>query len=332
MRSFAPLSVLDTISMIRSCRSLLEAQDVMPMQKLAQRRPLPLRNGVAASTLWLPEGQSWPDTLSFLQVRLPAFSRDDLWRRMRAGDIVDEGGVALGPESPYVGGRHLFYYRVVENETPIPFEERIVYEDADILVADKPHFLPVVPAGRFLEETLQSRLRRRSGNEELVPIHRIDRETAGLVLLSKKQASRGRWQHLFERRLIEKTYEAIVQGPGVGSLPQLYRSRIVKAEPFFRMQEVEGDANSEVSIEVIRKEEGIAHVRLRPVTGRKHQLRVQMAALGAPILNDPFYPKLTPDKGDDFSAPLCLLAKSLELPHPEDGRRLSFHSDRRLVG
>lgn len=300
------------------------------MQKLAQRRPLPLRNGVAASTVWLPETQSWPDTLSFLEMRLSAFSRDHLLGRMQAGDIVDERGIALGPEAPYVGGRHLFYYRAVENETPIPFEEHIVYEDADILVADKPHFLPVMPAGRFLEETLLSRLRRRSGNEELVPIHRIDRETAGLVLFSKRQASRGAWQHLFEERRIVKTYEAVVRGPGVGSLPQLYRSRIVKGEPFFRMQEVEGEANSEVSIEVIRREEDKAAVRLRPITGRKHQLRVQMAALGAPILDDPFYPNLAPDKGDDFSAPLRLLAKSLELPHPVDGRLLAFHSDRRL--
>jgi len=300
------------------------------MEKLAQRRPLPLRNGVAVSTVWLPEQQSWPDTLSFLESRLSTFSRDHLRRRMQAGHIVDERGIALDPEAPYVGGRHLFYYREVENEAPIPFEERIVYEDADILVADKPHFLPVMPAGRFLEETLQSRLRRLSGNEELVPIHRIDRETAGLVLFSKRQASRGAWQQLFKKRLILKTYEAVVHGPGVDSLPQVYRSRIVKGEPFFRMQEVEGEANSEVCIEVIRKEGGKATLRLRPITGRKHQLRVQMAALGAPILNDPFYPDLMPDKRDDFSTPLRLLAKSLELPHPDHGRVLTFQSDRRL--
>jgi tRNA pseudouridine32 synthase/23S rRNA pseudouridine746 synthase len=278
----------------------------------------------------LPEAQSWPDTLSFLQVRLPAFSRDQLWQRMQAGDMVDPSGAALSPDAPYVGGRHLFYYREVDNETPIPFQERIVYEDADILVVDKPHFLPVVPAGRFLEETLQSRLRRRSGNEELVPIHRIDRETAGLVLFSKRQASRGAWQHLFQKRLIQKTYEAFVRGPGAASLPQNYRSRIVKGDPFFRMQEVEGEANSELCIEVIGKEGDAVRVRLRPLTGRKHQLRVQLAALGAPIVNDPFYPNLVPNKGDDFSAPLCLLAKSLVLPHPEGGRLLSFDSGRGL--
>ena len=126
------------------------------MDRLAKRRPLPLRNGVSASTIWLPEAQSWPDTLSFLEVRLSALSRAHLRRRMQAGEIVDECGVALGPEAPYVGGRHLFYYRVVGNETAIPFTESIVYEDPDILVVDKPHFLPVMPAGRFSEETLLS--------------------------------------------------------------------------------------------------------------------------------------------------------------------------------
>ncbi|MFP6664278.1 MAG: pseudouridine synthase [Deltaproteobacteria bacterium] len=249
---------------------------------------------------------------------------------MQAGEIVDERGAAIGPDAPYLGGRHLFYYRVVEDEISIPFEESIVYEDKDILVADKPHFLPVMPAGRFVEETLLSRLRRRSGSEELAPLHRIDRETAGLVLFSKRQINRGAWQRLFEKRLIVKSYEAIVQGPGVDSLPAVYESRIVKGEPFFRMKEVEGDANSQVSIEIIHQAEGKAMVRLRPITGRKHQLRVQMAALGAPILNDPFYPDLIPDKGDDFSAPLRLLAKSLELPHPENGRILRFQSARQL--
>ena len=101
-----------------------------------------------------------------------------------------------------------------------------------------------------------------------------------------------------------------------------------RGEPFHRMAEVEGEPNSETRIDVALR--GVTHWRyaLQPVTGRKHQLRVHMAALGAPIANDPLYPMLS----ERLDAPLQLLAKSVAFEDPLDGSLRRFASGLALQG
>src|SRR5471030_2280116 len=170
--------------------------------------PLPIRDGVAPSYLWLPEGQ-WPDMLSFLVQRYPAVSEASWRERMARGDVVDGDGRLLNPASAYRRGMRIFYYRELEQETPIPFEEEVLFQDEHLVVADKPHFLPTIPTGRFVQETLLVRLKKKLNLPDLTPIHRLDRETAGVVIFSCKQSSRGAYQSMFQKRIIEKEYEAL---------------------------------------------------------------------------------------------------------------------------
>jgi tRNA pseudouridine32 synthase / 23S rRNA pseudouridine746 synthase len=257
---------------------------------------------------------------------------------MAKGELVDETGLRLNPGSAYRMGACIFYYRELESEQSIPFDEHILYQDEHLLVADKPHFLPVIPAGRFLHETLLVRLKERLKLEQLVPIHRLDRETAGIVLFSVNAATRGAYTSLFRNRKVRKVYEALTPSLPNLSFPLTRRSRIVAGEPFFRMKEIEGDPNSETYIETIDKVEratpGQVWYRLTPVTGRKHQLRLHMSALGIPILNDRLYPELSlpllADDDDPFSAPLKLLAKSISFADPLTGREHYFESSRVL--
>jgi tRNA pseudouridine32 synthase/23S rRNA pseudouridine746 synthase len=109
-----------------------------------------------------------------------------------------------------------------------------------------------------------------------------------------------------------------------------YRSRLEEGEPFFRMQEVAGDPNSETHIDLVQARGNNALYRLTPVTGKKHQLRVHLASLGIPILNDMFYPQLRPDNQDDFSRPLQLLAKRIAFTDPVTGMARDFESARTL--
>jgi tRNA pseudouridine32 synthase / 23S rRNA pseudouridine746 synthase len=295
----------------------------------ALKTPLPIVEGVAPSCQWLPAGP-WQTILDFLNARFPDVETATWLSRMAKGQVVDEAGLCLQAKSPYRVGACIFYYRELESEEKIPFVENVLYQDEHLLVADKPHFLPVVPAGRFLHETLLVRLKKKWGLEQLVPIHRIDRETAGLVLFSLNPATRGHYASLFHHRKVKKVYEAQASSSAGLSFPVTRRSRIVAGEPFFRMQEVEGEANSETHIEVLKEIEGVTLFQLRPVTGRKHQLRLHLAALGLPILNDKLYPEMKVSESDDYSSPLKLLAKSLSFQDPLSGRERFFESAGKL--
>jgi len=291
--------------------------------------PLPMREGVGASLLWIPEGR-WENMLAFLATWFVDVDTEIWVSRMAKGEVVDANGVRLGPDSPVKRGMCIYYYREIEDETSIPFQEQILYRDEHLLVVDKPHFLPVIPGGRFLHETLLVRLKKKLSLEDLVPLHRLDRETAGLVMFSCNPVTRGEYQKLFRDRAIDKVYEALAPISPIHDFPMTYRSRLEKGIPFFCMREINGAPNAETRIELLEAREGIGHYRLHPITGKQHQLRVHLAALGIPILNDEFYPVARPCKGDDYSNPLQLLARGLSFTDPVTREMRVFESDRIL--
>jgi tRNA pseudouridine32 synthase/23S rRNA pseudouridine746 synthase len=250
--------------------------------------------------------------------------------RMAKGQVMDEMGRRVDSETAFRVGACIFYYRELESEKTIPFVEQVLYQDEHILVADKPHFLPVIPAGKFLHETLLVRLRKQRAPEALAPIHRLDRETAGVVLFSVNPKTRGHYTSLFRNRRVRKEYEALAPTLEDSSFPTTRRSRMVRGEPFFRMKEVSGEANSETDIRTCKNLGRLTLYQLLPRTGKKHQLRVHLAALGIPIINDKFYPAMTPLDDEDFSRPLKLLAKSISFQDPLTGRQHYFESGIRL--
>ena len=290
---------------------------------------LQTRHGVSPSCVGLPAG-AWLTFTDFLVERFPAIGRDVWLERMAAGLVADEFGGIVTPERPYRGHMRLYYYRALEIEARIPFEATVLFQDEHLVVADKPHFLPVTPSGHYLQETLLVRLKNQLGLDSLIPIHRIDRETAGLVLFSVRSLERDAYQSLFRRHEVTKHYEAIAPWrPGL-AFPLLRKTRIVEDEPFFRQREVPGEANSETHVDVIETRGDSARYALSPVTGKKHQLRVHMNALGMPIFNDRMYPpvQVTPD--DDYARPLQLLARSIAFTDPISGQPRRFESLLRL--
>ena len=249
---------------------------------------------------------------------------------MEQGDVVDEHGVPVTPARAFERGIRLYYYRWLDQEPCIPFEETVLYQDAHLLVADKPHFMPVTPTGRYLHHSLLVRLKHRLQLPELSPLHRIDRDTAGLVLFSVQRATRGLYQGLFRDRAITKHYEAVAPWREGLALPPEYRSRLEESPQFFRMHEVPGEPNSHTRIQVLEVGQGWARYRLEPVTGKRHQLRVHMAALGLPLRNDAFYPEVNDPPEGDYSRPLQLLARWLEFSDPLTGEPRRFLSQRQL--
>ncbi|WKX68947.1 pseudouridine synthase [Streptomyces sp. XD-27] len=213
---------------------------------------------------------------------------------------------------------------------PVPFELEVLHRDENLLVVDKPHFLSTTPRGRHVTETALVRLRRDLGLRELSPAHRLDRLTAGVVMFVIRPEHRSTYQSLFQDRAVRKEYEAVARhDPGL-TLPRTVRSRIVKERGVMAAREVAGPPNSESRVELVEHRGGLGRYRLRPVTGRTHQLRVHMNALGVPILGDPVYPVVGDPAPDDFSEPLQLLARELAFTDPVTGREHRFTSRRTL--
>lgn len=290
---------------------------------------LPLRDGVSPSCVVLPS-QGEGLLVDFLAQRLPAVAHADWLRRMQAGEVVSELGQAATSQTRFIPGLRYYYYRELDHEPEIPFAAEVLYQDAHLLVADKPHFLPVVPAGRYLQNTLLVRLKRTLDLPELSPIHRIDRDTAGLVVFSVQRATRGIYQALFRDRAMHKVYEAVAPYRADLAFPREHASRMEESGHFFRMHEVPGEPNSRTRMDVIEHNDRWARYRLEPVSGKRHQLRVHMAALGLPLKGDAFYPEVNDPEPGDYSNPLQLLARSLAFDDPLTGIKREFVSRRSL--
>ncbi|PQE00462.1 pseudouridine synthase [Mycobacterium sp. EPG1] len=244
-----------------------------------------------------------------------------------AGEVFCADGSVADAQTVLPAGAVVYLYRELPDEVPVPFDIPVLYRDDDIVVVDKPHFLATMPRGRHVAQTALVRLRRDLGLPELSPAHRLDRLTAGVLLFTVRRQVRGAYQTMFARGEVAKTYLAHSSAPSAHEFPLSVRSRIVKQRGSLQAVEEPGEPNAETVIEHL----GDGHYRLRPRTGRTHQLRLHMATLGLPITGDPLYPDIVDVAPADFSTPLRLLAHTLEFPDPLTGRIRKFSTRRRLL-
>ena len=316
----------------------------------------PAKNGVGPSTVGIPASTSL-SAIEFLSAKFSAVSSDEWQQRFNAKEILNSDGRVMSPHDSLKKESHIYYYRSVRDEPVLPFKAEVIFQDDHLVVADKPHFMPVTPGGRYVQQSLLVQLKQQLNLPDLSPIHRIDRETAGLVVFSVRANDRGAYQELFRLRQVEKTYEAIACAPETSTLnlkfPLVRRSRLVEDAQFFKMREMTlsefndpSEINSETWIDCVERlnaeencviskdsvSNALARYTLKPITGQRHQLRVHMSALGLPILNDQFYPKVMfgPDETDTFKAPLKLLAKSIQFKDPVTGQDRDFAIARHL--
>lgn len=344
------------------------------------RSPLPPREGISATALRAPGGKAThaknhlpvPDSIGqWLESEFPEAAPDSRRALLTDGDMRDEAGLPVTWDDPVIPGGFYFFHRPVPPEERIPFDVGIVFEDEDLLVVDKPHFLASTPNGRFVRECVVTRLRVDLGQPDLVAIHRLDRITAGLLVLSKRPETRGRYQRLFQDRRVSKTYRALAPAPPPElEFPLVRESCLVKPVGGRQVLEAAGEPNAVSRIRLVRtigarglspsgtrvdtdgagpprrrgtdsapsewagdgdegpprRMDAVAEYELSPVTGKTHQLRVHMNALGLPILGDPVYPvDLAPDPYD-FSSPLQLLAAEIAFDDPLTGLSRRFES------
>lgn len=292
----------------------------------------PLINGVSASKVFLPHDISTPTIFAYLCQHFPHIQTSEWQQRFSDELIYAADGEKLKIDSIYTPNSHIFYYRFLAQEIHVPFQHEILFENDDLLVVDKPHFLTMTPTGQYVQETLLVRLKKQTGYEALTPIHRLDRETAGVVLFCKKPECRGIYQQLFANRKVQKIYHAIAAYRSEIIFPQTLQLHMEKGNPFYTMQtNAEKAQNTETFIELLEHNQQHAKYRLQPKTGKQHQLRVHLNYLGLPILNDPFYPMVAHKADDDFSQPLQLLAKEIYFIDPILNQEMCFSSNFELT-
>ncbi|WP_369046400.1 pseudouridine synthase [Sinomonas sp. P10A9] len=320
------------------------------------KSPLPVRDGVNATRLRLPPEGPWDTALDYMLHRWGHIDPEGILARFDGGEIVAADGSPLRRDTPLAEHTFIWYYRTLPAEERLPVEITVLYRDEHVLVADKPHFLPTTPGGTYIQESALVRLRNTLGLPDLIPMHRLDRMTAGVLMFSVNPETRGLYQVLFERRAVRKEYECVSaldpsglapglsasgRGPDGGAhdagwavkrfaAPVVVRNRMVKSRDYLLASVVDGEPNAEtrVGLEQVGGPDEAPRglFRLEPHTGKTHQLRVHMAGLGVGIMNDPFYPVLLDKAPDDYSRPLQLLARAIRFRDPVSRRDVEFRS------
>ncbi|WP_026556784.1 pseudouridine synthase [Arthrobacter sp. 35W] len=300
------------------------------------KSPLPVRNGVNATRMRMPEEGPWDTAMAYVLDRFNHVDPDGIVDRFVRGEVKALGGDVVTPETPLNEHTFIWYYRELPVEDRLPVELNVLHQDDDLVVVDKPHFLPTTPGGMYVQESALVRLRVLLDLPDLVPIHRLDRMTAGVLLFSANPETRGDYQLLFEKRRVQKTYEAVAGVREDLEFPMTVRSRMIKSRTYLLAQEVEGEHNAETLIELEDTRMGpdgaVGLYKLSPHTGKTHQLRVHLASQGLGIMNDPFYPVLLEQAPDDYTKPLQLLAKSIEFIDPLTKQPVRYDSKLKLSG
>ena len=251
-----------------------------------------------------------------------------------SGELTSQHSGRVALTDPLVPGGFYAFHKPFPPEERIPFEIDVLYEDDDLIVVDKPHFLASTPNGSFVRECVMTRLRVERGEDDIVAIHRLDRVTGGLLVLSRRPETRGAYQSLFQDKRIQKTYRALAHLPTGDALPlglddglpKERWSRLQKTSGDRAVREVVGEPNAHTTIRLISRRGSVGEFELTPHTGKTHQLRVHMNGLGMPLVGDPVYPvDLAPDPYD-FTSPLMLLAETLTFTDPLTGEARVFRT------
>ena len=284
-----------------------------------------------------------------------------IYARFNTGEVRLDDGTILTGDSPYMPGERIWYFRELADEPQLPSDMPVLYEDEHVLAIDKPHFLPTTPRGAYIAQTALTKLRVREGNPLLIPIHRLDRPTAGVLLFAKTVQARRPFQMMFQHRLVSKTYRAVAPVPADPTAAEQalsaeglrVRSHIQKVRDVLQVRQLSEtecvargvEPNTLTTARILEtftpdpaeaEAWGVESGRpwglydLAPHTGKTHQLRAHLNLLGAPILGDVLYPRVLPDGPDRPEHPLQLLAYTLSFEHPITGEPISLRSGRTL--
>lgn len=300
-----------------------------------QRGCVPYENSRWVS---MPQHVAGMQLIDALMAAYPSFGRDAWLTAIERGELASPQASAgqlstqavVANQSVKEGER--FLHRIPNYvEPPVSDKVSLVHEDDAIVVVNKGAPLPVHPSGRFNKNTLQTILMSAYHPEKLRPAHRLDANTTGVVVFSRRMAFASRLQTQFSSGSVEKTY--LVRVVGLPEWNEIECSLAIDSEPLpnggRRLSET-GQPSCTRFVVVKREADGTAILEASPITGRTHQIRLHAAALGYPVVNDPLYLV----HGESRSVPDVELAKQpiglhswkIAFIHPQTNQPVEFES------
>lgn len=296
--------------------------------------PLPPRHGLQAAWVRTPDRDPnnalpWPTIRDFLLDKLgPA--RDDVDAMLAKQAFVDDHGQPWTGREIYRPHTFIWFHRELRQEAPVPGELKVLHRDDRIVVLDKPHFLSTIPRGRHVVESAVVKARLMLDLPELSAAHRLDRGTAGVLLMTTEKRWRAAYHSIFTSRAARKTYHAIAPFKPQLRFPLTVKSHLVKHVGVLQAQTLELPPNAITEIDLLEVRGNWACYQVQPHTGKTHQIRAHFDQLGIPVAGDPLYPVIKPVDIDDFSTPLRLLAHTLSFTDPIDAAPRTFSSTQHL--
>ncbi len=262
--------------------------------------------------------------IDLLERRFTYLDRPAWAAEISNGRIRVNGGPTF-PDARISEGDRLEYLPSDTDEPPVETGYRKVYEDAHLLVVDKPANLPCHPGGRYFRHTLWALLQRREGLDVIHFVHRLDRETSGLVLVAKSPQAAKRCGARFSSGAVRKRYLALVEGrfpmgeiDARGYLVRDFQSLVRKKRRFYPDGECPSGPTAETCRTLLRgtaSKDGLTLVEAVPETGRLHQIRATLSGMGYPVVGDKIY-------GPDDALFIRFIEDRLS---DEDRRRLRLH-------
>lgn len=300
------------------------------------KSPLPPRHGLQAAWVRTPDRNPddplpWPTMRDWLVEKL-APAPEDVDALLSAGAFVDDRGRPISGSEVYRPHTFIWFHRTLRDEAEVPGELLVLHRDERIVVLDKPHFLSTIPRGRHVVQSAVVKARLMLELPELSAAHRLDRGTAGVLLMTTQKRWRAAYHSIFTARTARKVYHALAPFDASQEFPRRVESHLIKRVGTLQAETLDEEPNAFTDISILEVRGDHALYEVRPLTGKTHQIRAHFNQLGIALLGDPLYPLVRETPIDDFSTPLQLLAHSLEFPDPVDATWRRFESGRVLEG